>query len=86
MNVTFWDDTDHTSTHCCRQTPSETSRFEVELQGGLPAFGLAVDLIRNGEIDIEPFEKHQFPIIRVREAFALTDPRDDGAPKVSLTS
>ena len=59
--------------------------FGAQDEPGLPAFQLAVDFIRNGEIDMAPFVTHQFPITRVGEAFALADSRDEGALKVSLT-
>ena len=59
--------------------------FGAQDEPGLPAFQLAVDFIRSGEIDMAPFVTHQFPITRVGEAFALADSRDDGALKVSLT-
>ena len=59
--------------------------FGAQDEPGLPAFQLAVDFIRNGEIDMEPFVTHQFPITRVQEAFDLADTRGDGALKVSLT-
>ena len=59
--------------------------FGAQDEPGLPAFQLAVDFIKNGEIDMAPFVTHQFPITRVTEAFALADSRDDGALKVSLT-
>ena len=59
--------------------------FGAQDEPGLPAFQLAVDFIRSGEIDMEPFVTHQFPITRVQEAFDLSDARGDGALKVSLT-
>ena len=41
--------------------------------------------IRNGEIGMDPFVAHQFPISRVQDAFDLAESRGDGALKVSLT-
>ena len=35
--------------------------FGAQDEPGLPAFQLAVDFIRNGEIDMEPFVTHQVP-------------------------
>ena len=48
--------------------------FGAQDEPGLPAFQLAVDFIRSGEIDMEPFVTHQFPITRVQEAFDLSMP------------
>lgn len=59
--------------------------FGAQDEPGLPAFQLALDFIRNGEIDMAPFVTHQFPIARVHDAFALADSHNDGALKVSLT-
>jgi len=59
--------------------------FGAQDEPGLPAFQLALDFIRNGEIDMAPFVTHQFPITRVHDAFALADSHNDGALKVSLT-
>ena len=59
--------------------------FGAQDEPGLPAFGLAVDFITRGEIDMAPFVTHQFPISRVQEAFDLADSKGDGALKVSLT-
>ena len=59
--------------------------FGAQDEPGLPAFQLAVDFIRSGEIDMEPFVTHQFPISRVQEAFDLAESRGDGALKVSMT-
>ena len=61
------------------------STFGAQDEPGLPAFQLAVDFITKGEIDMEPFVTHQFPITRVQEALDLADSREDGALKVSLT-
>ena len=52
---------------------------------GLPDFRLAVDFIRNGEVDVSPLVTHQFPIWEVGEAFELAHSKEDGALKVSLT-
>ena len=52
---------------------------------GLPDFRLAVDYIRNGEVDVSPLVTHQFPITEVGEAFDLAHSKEDGALKVSLT-
>ena len=52
---------------------------------GLPDFRLAVDYIRNGEVDVSPLVTHQFPITQVGEAFDLAHSKEDGALKVSLT-
>ena len=59
--------------------------FGAQDEPGLPAFQLATDFIRNGEIDMEPFVTHQYPIERVQDAFNLASSREDGALKVSLT-
>ena len=59
--------------------------FGAQDEPGLPAFQLAVDFIQSGEIDMEPFVTHQYPISRVQEAFDLADAKGDGALKVSLT-
>lgn len=59
--------------------------FGAQDEPGLPAFQLATDFIRNGEIDMEPFVTHQYPIERVQDAFNLAASRNDGALKVSLT-
>ena len=59
--------------------------FGAQDEPGLPAFQLAVDFIQSGEIDMEPFVTHQYPITRVQEAFDLADAKGDGALKVSLT-
>ena len=52
---------------------------------GLPAFQIAVDYITRGDIDMEPFVTHQFPIEKVQEAFDLAKSPTDGALKVSIT-
>ena len=59
--------------------------FGAQDEPGLPAFQLAVDFIRSGEIDMAPFVTHQFPIEEVQRAFDLADSKEDGALKVSLT-
>ena len=59
--------------------------FGAQDEPGLPAFQLATDFIKNGEIDMEPFVTHQYPIERVQDAFNLASSREDGALKVSLT-
>jgi len=59
--------------------------FGAQDEPGLPAFRLAVDFIRNGEIDMAPFVTHQFPITQVQEAFDLAQSKEEGALKVSLT-
>ena len=59
--------------------------FGAQDEPGLHAFGLAVDFITRGEIDMAPFVTHQFPIAQVQEAFDLADSKEDGALKVSLT-
>ena len=59
--------------------------FGAQDEPELPAFRIAVDFIRNGEIDMEPFVTHQFPIWRVQEAFDLAESKGDGALKVSMT-
>ena len=53
--------------------------FGAQDEPGLPAFQLAVDFIQSGEIDMEPFVTHQYPISRVQEAFDLADAKGDGA-------
>ena len=60
----------------CRSTgtPSSASGLDIHTvfgaqdEPGLPAFQIAVDFIRSGEIDMEPFVTHQYPIGRVQEA------------------
>lgn len=52
---------------------------------GLPDFQYSVDLIRHGDIDVEPFLTHQLNISRVQDAFNLAHSKSDGALKVSLT-
>jgi L-iditol 2-dehydrogenase len=59
--------------------------FRGQDEPGLPAFKLAVDYIKNGEIDMSPFVTHTFPIWDIQEAFDLANERSDGALKVSLT-
>lgn len=59
--------------------------FGAQDEPGLPAFQLAVDFITNGEIDMEPFLTHKFPITKVQEAFELASSKEDGALKVSIT-
>ncbi|MCH8061320.1 MAG: zinc-binding dehydrogenase [Chloroflexi bacterium] len=59
--------------------------FGAQDEPGLPAFQLAVDFIRSGEIDMAPFVTHQFPITQVQEAFDLAQSKEEGALKVSLT-
>ncbi|MCH7654093.1 MAG: zinc-binding dehydrogenase [Chloroflexi bacterium] len=59
--------------------------FGAQDEPGLPAFQLAVDFIRSGEIDMAPFVTHQFPITQVQEAFDLAHSKEEGALKVSLT-
>jgi L-iditol 2-dehydrogenase len=59
--------------------------FGAQDEPGLPAFQIAVDYITRGDIDMEPFVTHQFPIERVQEAFDLAESPDDGALKVSIT-
>ena len=59
--------------------------FGAQDEPGLPAFQLAVDFIKNGEIDMAPFVTHQYPITQVQEAFDLALSKEEGALKVSLT-
>ena len=48
-------------------------------------FRVAVDMIANGVIDVEPLVTHAFPFSRAQEAFALFADRADGAIKVILS-
>ena len=59
--------------------------FGAQDVAGLPDFQIAVDYIRNKDIDMTPFVTHQLPISRVQEAFELAHNKEDGALKVSLT-
>ena len=59
--------------------------FGAQDEPGLPAFRLAVDFIKSGEIDMAPFVTHQFPLTQVQEAFDLAQSKEEGALKVSLT-
>lgn len=59
--------------------------FGAQDVAGLPDFQIAVDYIRNKDIDMTPFVTHQLPIDRVQEAFELAHNKEDGALKVSLT-
>ncbi len=59
--------------------------FGAQDEPGLPAFQLAVDFIKGGEIDMAPFVTHQYPITQVQEAFDLALSKEEGALKVSLT-
>jgi len=59
--------------------------FGAQDVAGLPDFQLAVDYIRNNDIDMTPFVTHKLPIERVQEAFELAHTKEDGALKVSLT-
>ncbi len=59
--------------------------FGAQDEPGLPAFQLAVDFIRNGEIDMEPFVTHRYDVNQVQDAFDLATAKEDGALKVSLT-
>ena len=59
--------------------------FGAQDEPGLPDFQTALDLIADGEIDVEPFTRHRFPIERVQDAFELAHSREDGALKVALT-
>ena len=59
--------------------------FRGQDEPGLPAFKLAVDYIKNKEIDMSPFVTHTFPIWDIQDAFDLANERSDGALKVSLT-
>ncbi len=61
------------------------SVFRGQDEPGLPAFQLAVDYIKKGDIDMAPFVTHQFPIWDIQDAFDLANNRTDGALKVSLT-
>jgi threonine dehydrogenase-like Zn-dependent dehydrogenase len=49
-------------------------------------FRVAVELIANGVIDVEPLLTHSFPFTRAREAFTLFADRGDGVIKVCLTT
>ena len=49
-------------------------------------FRVAVDMIANGVIDVEPLVTHSFPFSRAQEAFALFADRVDGVIKVVLTT
>jgi L-iditol 2-dehydrogenase len=59
--------------------------FGAQDEPGLPAFQLAVDFIRNGEIDMEPFVTHRYDVNQVQDAFDLATAKEEGALKVSLT-
>ena len=59
--------------------------FGAQDEPGLPAFQLAVDFIKSGEIDMEPFVTHRYDINKVQDAFELATSKEDGALKVSLT-
>lgn len=59
--------------------------FGAQDEPGLPAFQLAVDFIKSGEIDMAPFVRHKYPITQVQEAFDLANSKEEGALKVSLT-
>ncbi len=59
--------------------------FGAQDEPGLPAFQLAVDFIKSGEIDMAPFVTHQYHITQVQEAFDLAQSKEEGAFKVSLT-
>ena len=59
--------------------------FGAQDEPGLPAFQLAVDFIKSGEIDMAPFVTHQYHITQVQDAFDLAQSKEEGALKVSLT-
>ena len=59
--------------------------FGAQDEPGLPAFQLAVDFIKSGEIDMEPFVTHRYDTNKVQDAFELATSKEDGALKVSLT-
>ena len=59
--------------------------FGAQDEPELPAFQLAVDFIRNGEIDMEPFVTHRYDVNQVQDAFDLATAKEEGALKVSLT-
>ena len=52
---------------------------------GLPDFKQALDYIINGNINVEPFLTHRFPVDNVQKAFDLADSREEGVIKISLT-
>jgi threonine dehydrogenase-like Zn-dependent dehydrogenase len=49
-------------------------------------FHVAVDMIANGVIDVEPLVTHSFPFSRAQEAFTLFADRAHGVIKVALTT
>ncbi|MBM3944058.1 MAG: zinc-binding dehydrogenase [SAR202 cluster bacterium] len=68
-----------------RRRLTMNSVFGAQDEAGLPAFRLALDYIVGKQIDVAPFVTHQFPIVKVQEAFELASSREQGALKVSLT-
>ena len=61
-------------------------RLICSLGPTLDDFRVAVDLIANGVIDVEPLVTHTFPFSRAQEAFTLFADRADGVIKVILTT
>ena len=49
-------------------------------------FRVAVDMIANGVLDVEPIVTHSFPFTRAQEAFTLFADRPHGVIKVVLTT
>ena len=60
------------------------ARFRDDLNPFWSSFGLAINLIGRGDVDVAPLVTHRFPLERAAEAYELARTGDEGALKVAI--